>query len=241
MERKAVTYPPALVEREHAIVLVHGAWVGEWSWQPVIEPLRASGRPVHAVSLTGHGARRHESGPHVDLSTHVNDVVTLIETHDLVGITLVGHSYGGRVVTRVAPLVADRLAALVFLDAHAPVAADPGQGPERVASAAANGGMLPFTGYHPDPDLVGGAEGVEWFLERTMPQSFACLSEAWQTDLPDVARKTFVYAAENRPSRFLQYAEFCRADPAWTYHELDGPHFLMMSHPTEVTRFILDA
>lgn len=236
-----MTYPPPAAERERAIVLVHGSWVGEWSWQPIIEPLRDSGRPVHAVSLTGHGVRRHESGPHVTLSTHVEDVVTFIETHDLVDITLVGHSYGGRVITQVVASVADRVTSLVFLDAHTPVAPDPGQSPERAASAAANGGMLAFTGYGPDPDMVGGADGVQWFLDRTMPQSFACLSQAWQGDLPADVRKTFVYAAANQPSRFVQYAEFCRADPAWTYHELDGPHFLMMSHPAEVTRFILDA
>lgn len=236
-----MSYPPPLGERERAIVLVHGAWVGEWSWQPIIEPLRSSGRSVHAVSLTGHGVRRNESGPHVNLSAHVSDVINFVETYDLVDVTLVGHSYGGRVITQAIASLKDRVAALVYLDAHAPVAPDSGQSPERTAAAKENGGMLPFTGYDPDAEMVGGGEGVRWFLDRTMPQSFACLNDPWQADLPVDVRKTFVYAMANQPSRFAQYAEFCQADPVWTYHELDGPHFLMMSHPAEVTDIILDS
>ncbi|MFP5488760.1 MAG: alpha/beta fold hydrolase, partial [Acidimicrobiia bacterium] len=108
--------PPPLERRDRAIVLVHGAWVGEWSWSPVLPLLAASGRPVVNVSLTGHGARSHESGPHVTQADHVDDVVGAITTFDLRRVTLVGHSYGGRVISAASHLVADRLERLVFLD-----------------------------------------------------------------------------------------------------------------------------
>jgi pimeloyl-ACP methyl ester carboxylesterase len=231
--------PPPLARRRRAIVLVHGAWVGEWSWAPVLPLLEAAGRPVFAVSLTGHGARRHESGPHVTLADHVADVVGVILTHDLDEITLVGHSYGGRVISSVYPVVADRIAAMVYLDAHAPIAPDTGQTPERAAAAAANGGMLPFFAlYEPDPDEFGGPDGVAWFKARVMPQSFATFTEPMPGPLPDELPKTYVYATGVDESRFGQYAAAAAGHAAWTYAELPGSHWLMFSHPAEVAALI---
>jgi pimeloyl-ACP methyl ester carboxylesterase len=151
----------------------------------------------------------------------------------------VGHSYGGRVITQAWCRVPHRVASLVYLDAHAPVADDPGLPPERVAAAEANGGMLPFAGYDPDPDVLG-EDGVAWFLERTVDHSLAAFTDPWQAELPADLPKTFVYALGNQPSRFAHYAEVCRADPAWRYHELPGDHWLMLSHPAEVAALILD-
>lgn len=231
--------PPPIERRRRAIVLVHGAWVGEWCWAPVLPLLEASGRTVHAVSLTGHGARRHESGPHITLADHVADVVGVIETHDLVDVTLVGHSYGGRVITPAFASVADRVTRLVYLDAHAPVAPDSGQTPERIAEAAANRGMIAFAGYDPDPDEVGGPDGVRWFLDRVVPQSFATFMEPLAGDLPDELPKTYVFATGNVPSRFAEYAAAARDDPGWDYVELPASHWLMFSHPREVAEIIL--
>ena len=159
-----MSLPPPLAQRREAIVLVHGAWVGEWSWSPLLPLLAASGRSVHAVSLTGHGVRRRELGPHITLEDHVADVVAVVETFDLVDITLVGHSYGGRVINLAYNEIPDRVARMVFLDAHAPLAPDTGQTPQRLAEAQINDGMLPFQGYDPDPAEVGGPEGVAWFM-----------------------------------------------------------------------------
>ncbi len=154
--------PPPLAERDRAIVLVHGAWLGEWCWSPVLPLLRASGRPVINVSLTGHGARRHQSGPHITLGDHADDIVSAIESADAVNITLVAHSYGGRPATQAASRIADRLRSIVYVDAHAPLAANTGASDERQALADQHGGMLPYTGYDPDPDLLGGEEaGVD--------------------------------------------------------------------------------
>lgn len=231
--------PPPESRRRRAIVLVHGAWVGEWSWSPVLPLLERSGRPVHAVSLTGHGARRHESGPHVRQSDHLDDVVGVIETFDLTDVTLVGHSYGGRVITPTYFRVPDRIRRLVFLDAHAPIAPDSGQTPERRAQAAEHGGMLPFEGYDPDPDEFGGDAGVAWFHDRVMPQSFATFDEPMPGPLPDDLPKTYVFATDDATTRFGAYARAARADPTWDYAELPGSHWLMFSHPTEVAEIIL--
>jgi len=235
-----VPLPPAIERRRRAIVLVHGAWVGEWSWSPVLPALEASGRSVFAVSLTGHGTRSHESGPHVTLDHHVADVVATIETHDLCEITLVGHSYGGRVITAAYERLADRVARMVYLDSHAPLAPDSGQSPERIAEAGANGGMLPFQGYDPDPDELGGPDGLAWFMDRVMPQSFATFATPISGRLPDELPKTFVFASGYAPTRFAQYAAAAEAHPAWDYVELASSHWLMFSHPDEVSSIILE-
>jgi pimeloyl-ACP methyl ester carboxylesterase len=230
--------PPPIADRDRAIVLVHGAWVGEWSWSPILPLLEASGRPVVNVSLTGHGMRSHQSGPHVTQTDHVNDVVGAIATLDLERVTLVGHSYGGRVVAAASHLVPDRLERLVFIDAHAPTAPDTGQTPERTAEAAAMGGMLPFSEYDPDPNEVGGPAGVAWFMERVRPQSFATFAAPMPRSLPDGVPRTYVFATGYRPTRFAGYAAGARNDPSWDYIELDGSHWLMFSHPDDVARII---
>lgn len=230
-------FPPP--HRTDAIVLVHGAWVGEWSWFPILDRLRASGRPVHAVSLAGHGARRHESAPTIDLGTHVADVVGLVETFDLVDVTLVGHSYGGRVITRAWGEIGDRVSAMVYVDAHAPVAPEPLEPEGRAQLAADNDGMLPFyDSYTPTEDLVG---DVDWFMDRVALQSYACFEQPWQIELPDALPKTYIHATAGGDSRFAHYADACVGRPGWTRHDLDGPHFVMMSHPDETARLILEA
>ncbi|MGW4488316.1 alpha/beta fold hydrolase [Amycolatopsis sp. NPDC004368] len=102
-----------------AFVLLHGAWHGGWAWQRVTPALRAAGHEVFAPTLTGLSDRAHLLSPAVGLGTHVQDVVALIEAHDLRDVVLVGHSYAGQIVTAVADRVPDRLAKRVYLDAFA--------------------------------------------------------------------------------------------------------------------------
>ena len=239
MERSPL--PPPAELRQAAIVLVHGAWVGEWSWLPAIPHLQAGNRPIYNVSLTGQGARRHRGGAHVTLADHIADVVGLIDTLDLTGVTLVGHSYGGRVITAAAPHVAARLQAMVYVDAHAPSAPDAGQPPERTALAEANAGLLPFTGYDHDVELLPTDEARRWFLERTVAHPFQTFVADWQQPVPTGVRPTYVFATESPGTRFGGYAAGARADPAWRYRELPGPHFLMFSHPAELAEIILTA
>jgi pimeloyl-ACP methyl ester carboxylesterase len=193
------------------------------------------------VSLTGHGVRRRESGPHITLEDHVMDVLGVLETHDLQQVTLVGHSYGGRVITQVWARAAERIARLVYLDAHAPIAPDAGQSPERVALAAANGGMIPFSGYDPDPAVLGGEAAVTWFLARVAPQSFATFTAPFAVPLPEALPKTYVFACDEPSRRFAAYAAAARAHAAWDYRELSGDHWLMFSHPAATAAIILDA
>ncbi len=107
---------PAQAEKRPPYVLVHGAWHGGWCWGKVAERLRAAGHRVFTPTLTGLGDRAHLIAPNVGLATHVEDVVATLEMEDLSDVVLVGHSFGGAVISGVADARADRIRRLVFLD-----------------------------------------------------------------------------------------------------------------------------
>src|SRR2546423_35671 len=92
-------------------VLVHGAGCGPWCWEPVVPALVAAGCVVHVPQLSG------QEDPATRLSDHAAEVVTLLEEHDLRDVLVVGHSYGGMVITPAAEQAAHRVAPPVHLHA----------------------------------------------------------------------------------------------------------------------------
>src|SRR5215210_2100768 len=125
-----------------ACMLVGGAWLGGWCWQPVARRLREAGHEAYPVTPTGLGERSHLSNPEVDLDTHVTDVVNLVEFEDLRDVVLLGHSYAGIVVTGVADRIPERLSLLVYLDAGPAPPARPSSTPNRPRS-----GSIPNDGW----------------------------------------------------------------------------------------------
>lgn len=101
-------------------VVVHGATAGGWEWKRTAEFLTADGHTVHRATLTGLGERMHLNGPHIDLETHIKDVVNLILFEDLHDVVLTGHSYGGMVITGVIDRIPERIRHVVYLDAAVP-------------------------------------------------------------------------------------------------------------------------
>lgn len=97
-------------------VLVPGAWLGGWVWEPTARRLRERGHDVHPVTLPGLGERADLAGPEVDLDSHVDDVVRRIRDQGLDEVVLLGHSYAGIVVTGTADRVPERLARVVYLE-----------------------------------------------------------------------------------------------------------------------------
>ena len=103
---------------ENPVVFVHGAWGGRHHWQGTVREMEKTYRgPIYRASLTGLGQRVHLASPAVNLSTHIQDVKNLIEFEDLNNVILIGHSYGGGVISGVADLIPERLAKVVYLDA----------------------------------------------------------------------------------------------------------------------------
>jgi pimeloyl-ACP methyl ester carboxylesterase len=109
-----------IAQEKPVYVIVHGAWGGGWAFKNVDEIMSSHGNIVYRPSLTGQGERVHLSSADIDLNTHIKDVVNLILYENLKNVILVGHSYGGMVITGVADSIPDRIKKLVFLDAILP-------------------------------------------------------------------------------------------------------------------------
>ena len=139
-------------------VLVHGSWAGSVVWKELAPRLRKAGCEVYAPSLTGIGARKHLLSREIDLNTHIQDVIGVIDDADLSDIVLVGNSYGGMVISGVADRMPEKVASLVYLDAFVPEngrlqfepvasrsASSDGAGRGLVGSAANVGDLRPQT------------------------------------------------------------------------------------------------
>src|SRR6266511_1450452 len=101
-------------------VFVHGAWGGSWDWRQVDSLLTRRGHRVYRPQLTGLDERVRLASGEVGLATHIDEVVNTILWEDLRDVVLVGHSYGGMVITGVADRIPDRIRRLVYLDAFLP-------------------------------------------------------------------------------------------------------------------------
>ena len=151
------------------LVLLHGACHGAWCWDRVRPLLEQAGRDVVTPTLTGLGEREDELSPDVGLSTHVDDVVRVLEQEDLTDVVLVGHSYAGMILPPVAVRAADRLARLVFLDAFVPKDGDrcfdlmPAESAEWMRQQAqAEGGGWRFPGWPLEMLGIVADEDVRW-------------------------------------------------------------------------------
>ena len=98
-------------------VLVHGAWHGGWAWCWVRDILEQRGHCVFTPTLMGLGERQSLMSSNLSMNDMVEDMAATIENEDLNDVILVGHSFGGTVVTGVAERVPGRIKRLVYLDA----------------------------------------------------------------------------------------------------------------------------
>jgi pimeloyl-ACP methyl ester carboxylesterase len=100
------------------IVIIHGAWGGSHHWKAAAELLQAQEvGEIYRVALTGLGPRVHLASKEVNLETHIQDVLKLVEFEDLSNVVVVAHSYGGIVASGVADRVPQRISKILYLDA----------------------------------------------------------------------------------------------------------------------------
>lgn len=229
------------------IVLVHGSWHGGWCWSRVTPLLRGAGLRVLTPTLTGQGERHHLLRRDTGLATHIADVVETLRFNEVGKAVLVGHSYGGMVIRGVQDRAPERLAGLVYLDAHVPQAGDSMcslAGPEvaeRLAARVASDGegwIMP-----PSPAAVfgtGGADG-EWIDSLSTPMAWKAYTDAldlWQPH-SEVAHQAYLRCTAHRRSYFDAAAERHRNRPGWTVRDLDAAHNVMVTHPDLLARALL--
>jgi pimeloyl-ACP methyl ester carboxylesterase len=241
-------------------VLVGGAWLGGWCWQRVARRLRDNGHDVYAATLTGLGERVHLASSQVDLETHITDVVNVIEFEDLHDVVLLGHSYGGLVVTGAADRIPERISCLVYLDT-APLP-DGGmliekfppelrKRTEQQVQELGEGWKFPI----PPPEelaKMASLEGVDedylrLLYSRATPQPFGTYTRPLRLENPDreelpklgiLCSLSLDQVQEMIASGQPLFREM--ASPDWRLVELPTGHYPMFSRPDDLAMVLLD-
>jgi pimeloyl-ACP methyl ester carboxylesterase len=228
-----------------AFVLVHGAWHGGWAWQRVAPLLRAAGHDVHAPTLTGVSDRAHLLNPSVGLSTHAQDVVSLMDAYDLEDVALVGHSYGGQVITGVADAVPGRIAMRVYLDGFA---GDDGEAAVELQPATVAG--------HYRESVAG--QGFGWLIPVRSLAKMGVTDEAdvaWLTPrltphpwLTFTEKLRLTGAVSGVPAEFIECVDWMRVfkgqreraeSRGWPVHEIATGHEAMVTAPKALADLLL--
>jgi len=227
---------------------VHGAWHGGWCWHRVADPLRAAGHRVFAPTLTGVGERRHLLSATVDLETHIQDVLGVLEAEELENVVLVGHSYAGLVISGVAARAKARLRQLVYLDA---LLAEDGQSwaeafPPEVAEARRKGATITNgvkTIPAPDPEIYGFADpaDTEWVRRRLTPHPYAAFEQKSRLGGPlgNGLPRLYIDCTSPPIAALATIKDRYRDKPDWPFVELATGHDAMLSAPRELAQVLL--
>ena len=235
------------------IVLVHGAWHGGWCYRHTAAALRKMGHEVFTPTHTGVGERAHQANENITLETHIRDVVGCIEAEEISDIVLVGHSYGGMVITGVADRMADRIKALVYLDAFVPgdgeslmallhktlepPAVAQFIGDFRGGALEKNSGMM-----HPIPAEMFNVSAAnhEWVNRRCVPQALATfeMPVLLSGKIENVKRRLYILADGWDPSPFRYFAKKYTGAPGWDVVKLPSGHDVMVDLPNELAAAI---
>ncbi|GAB3108565.1 alpha/beta hydrolase [Aestuariicella hydrocarbonica] len=231
-------------------VLVHGGGHGGWCYRFVARWLREKGHDVYTPTLTGLSDRSHLLSPAVDLNLHITDIVNLLNYEELTDVILVGHSYGGMVITGVADRATDRIGNVVYLDAAYPMN---GQSLADVApemmSAAHNDKrvvdgveLVLFPGSYPmtDDDYYGVTDPalIDWMKPKLSPHPWACftqklelVNEAAMRQLP----QSFIACSANMQDEYREALQGLCQGRFW---EIDTGHDLMITEPAWVANVL---
>jgi pimeloyl-ACP methyl ester carboxylesterase len=215
-------------------VLVHGAWVGGWTWRANAQALRKAGHEAYTPTMTGVGERIHLMSPSINLETHITDIVNVIKHEELSDVVLVGHSYGGMVVTGVADALPDKIRSLVYLDAFVPekgqslVSLIPPGAPPPAAASAYTLAPLPAAVFGARPEVAAFVDA------RTTPHPTACFTQAIKLSgsIDRVKKKTYIYANVPAPTTFTPFYEKLKNNKEWTVHTLPCTHTFRWTCPT---------
>lgn len=216
-------------------VLVHGAWGGGWSFKEVDKLLSAGGAKVYRPTLTGLGEKNHLARADINLSTHITDIVNLILWEDLHEVVLVGHSYGGMVITGVVDRVPDRIKRVVYVDAFVP-----NDGENCIGNRAA---QPPFP-------TVDGLIVPPWVTDpngkppHDVPHPAQTFTECLSLKHPEATSKipvTYILTVDKgrqpEEDQFFRAYERARAR-GWETVVMEGDHNVQWSHPKELAALL---
>jgi pimeloyl-ACP methyl ester carboxylesterase len=219
----------------HTYVIVHGAWGGGWDWRAVDSMLTRDGHHVVRATLTGLGARHHLASPTISLHTHIDDVVNTILWDDLRDVVLVGHSYGGMVITGVVDRIPERIKRVVYLDAMLP---DSGESVMSIPDTARDRFIQSMT--------RGGYVVPVWVQDTTVvprdvPQSLRTFTDTLKLVNPArqkvPAAYILTYEPNITPDSFQPFADRA-AKRGWTVYKMVSDHLPERTHRAELVALL---
>jgi len=229
-------------------VFVHGAWHGGWCWRHVAGILRARGHAVTTPTQTGLGERSHLISREIGLGTFVTDIESHIEYEDLTNVILVGHSFGGSVVSGLADRMPARLRRLIYIDAlivksgETPMSRVPDDvAAERIRLAHETSDGLSVPAPPASAFGIGDATQAAWVESRLTPHPLNTYLTSLTFEHPLGNGLAADYIACTDP--LYAPLETSRArvrEAGWPIHELATSHDAMVSAP-EATADLIEA
>lgn len=210
-------------------VLVPGGWHGGWAFDAVSHALTGEGQEVQALTLSGLG---DEPANGTNLESHVNEVVQVLGARETPAV-LVGHSYGGMVITGAADKEPLRVKAIIYADAYVP-----GNGASVWSLTTPNYRDRFIAGVAADGLACAPAAHLD---RRCRPHPIATFLQAIKLtgDWRKVRSKAFIAAFGWEGSPFIELYERFRLDPEWATHRLDCAHDIPRLAPEALTKILL--
>jgi pimeloyl-ACP methyl ester carboxylesterase len=205
------------------------------------------GHEVYTPTLTGLGERVHLASPEIDLTTHIQDVVNVLEYEDLQEVVLVGHSYGGMVIAGVADRTAPRIAHLVYLDAFVPRDGegvfdhfgDRGAASQEGARARGDGWRLPPPAEEALITMAGTAD-LPWLTRHLTSQPLKTFQEPIHFATPTLSGIPATYIrCTDHPLPIFGESVLRAKSAGWPFRELATGHDAMVTMPRELADLFL--
>ena len=234
-------------------VLVHGAWHGGWCWRRATDILTARGHRVFAPSLTGLGDRAHLFSKDISLQTHVDDVLSLIESEELSGFVLVGHSYGGFVISGVADTLRERVSRYVYLGGSVPPDMSSGASfswagfnpPEareaRLKSVREEGKGVALPPPPPGAFAVTKPSDVAWLQRRLRPMPVGTYTGTFtfKNSGSNGLKRTYIASVKPLYALLVPTHNRIRGDRTWSFTTLEAGHDSMVTAPEELASLLM--
>lgn len=234
-------------------VLVHGAWHDGGAWAPVVRHLESKGHKAFAPTIAGNG---RDADRNVGLAEAQQSIIDYIAGQAIDDFVLLGHSYGGMIIAKVAEAMPDKVRRLVFWNAFVP---EDGKSllddvpphyvelfDQLAAASADNTVMLPYPIWRDAFINDADAELAQSAYETLAPHPY-------RTNSDKAELKTF--AGLEIPKSYLNATEDIALPPGeWGWHprmssrlglyrlvQMPGSHEIIFTNPTGLAEKIIEA